>query len=85
MVKLAAMVNLMVNDSSGEVQNKFLILSKCNAKLCFAGFDPVPCSNTTQTVREIKACYGKHLDGRRRFGVDRRNGSSLPVTGTFAD
>lgn len=48
---------------SREIQKKYLIPSKCDEKLLLPGFSPGACSNTTQTVHEIKACHGMHHDG----------------------
>lgn len=48
---------------SQQLQKKHLILSKCDETLVIPGISPVTCSNTTQTVGEIKACHGLHHDG----------------------
>lgn len=47
-----------------ELQKKFLIPSRCDEVLRLPHMThPVACGNTTQTVREIKACTGIHHDG----------------------
>ena len=48
---------------SQKIQQKCIIPSKCDEKLTRPGFGSTICSNTSRTVREIKACYGMHHDG----------------------
>lgn len=55
---------------SEEVQRQYLIPSKCDEKMVIVGMNTVTCTNTTQTVREIKACQGIHHDG---FGMRGRH------------
>lgn len=47
---------------SKQLQRKYLIPTICHEKLERPCFNPVVCSNTTQTIDEIKACYGAHGD-----------------------
>ncbi|MCJ1462917.1 hypothetical protein MMC07_001521 [Pseudocyphellaria aurata] len=65
---------------SEEVQRQYLIPSKCDEKLVIVGMKTVTCTNTTRTVREIKACHGIHHDG---FGVRSRQARWIEPTRLF--
>lgn len=65
---------------SRELQKKHLIPSKCDEKLLLPGFNPEACSNTTQTVYEIKACHGMHHDG---WGLRGRQEKWIEPTNLF--
>lgn len=68
---------------SREIQQKYLLPSKCNEKLRTPGSESVTCTNTTETVREIKACHGKHRQYKNlalRPGLVKHvRGSKYPV------
>lgn len=48
---------------SRQLQQKHLIPSRCHEMAVVTGMAAVTCSNTTQTVYEIKPCHGLHHDG----------------------
>lgn len=65
---------------SQNIQQKCIIPSKCDVTLAKSGFESTVCSNTSQNVREIKACYGTHHD---RWGLRGRQDRWVEPTRLF--
>lgn len=57
---------------SQELRRNHLVPSKCDEVLIIPGINPKTCSNTTQTVDEIRTCHGRHRDGPDLQGIQER-------------